>query len=89
MIVLLMQKTAPDIAKLVIPLLGILIVILVLNSVYEWFKTKPWKRNKLPNEVLSDDTSASQQTETPDKNNNTESDRTQLFIDAKPLQNPS
>ena len=82
------QKSAPNLIDLFLPLLGILLFIFALNTLYEWLKTKPWKRDSLPNEVLTDDASVSHPTETHDENNNTDSDRSQLFIDAKPLQSP-
>ena len=82
------QKSAPNLIDLFLPLLGILLFIFALNTIYEWLKTKPWKSDKLPNGILSDDPSASLSSETLDENNKTESGSSQLFIDVKPLQNP-
>jgi hypothetical protein len=39
------QKSAPNLIDLFLPLLGILLFIFSLNTLYEWFKTKPWKKN--------------------------------------------
>jgi len=45
---ILLQKSAPHLIKLFLPLLGILIFIFILSSLYEWLKTKPWKKSGFP-----------------------------------------
>jgi hypothetical protein len=45
------QKSAPNLIDLFLPLLGILLFIFSLNTLYEWFKTKPWKKNTTPGDV--------------------------------------
>jgi hypothetical protein len=42
---ILLQKIAPHLINLFLPLLGILLFIFALNALYEWLKTKPWKKD--------------------------------------------
>jgi hypothetical protein len=45
---ILFQKSAPNLIDLFLPLLGTLLIIFAFNSLYEWLKTKPWKKNPTP-----------------------------------------
>jgi hypothetical protein len=42
---ILLQKSAPHLINLFLPLLEILLFIFALNTLYEWLKTKPWKKD--------------------------------------------
>ncbi len=77
------QKSAPDIVDLLIPLLGILIVIFALNTLYEWLKTKPWKKSGIPTSL--DDTLDQDVNQIHTENDNEHRNQTDLFSDTSPL----
>lgn len=78
------QKSAPDIDDLLIPLLWILIVIFALNTIYEWLKTKPWKKNDIPPPTEVTLHESENHTTTDDKQNS----NTDLMNDSLPLSKP-
>jgi hypothetical protein len=42
---LMIQKSAPDITNVLLLLIGILAFILILSSLYDWLKSKPWRKS--------------------------------------------
>lgn len=48
------DKTAPEIEKLLLPLIAFLLILLILNTLYEWLKTKPWKRIKVDEQSITE-----------------------------------
>jgi hypothetical protein len=78
------QKSAPDITDLLIPLLGILIVIFTLNTIYEWLKTKPWKKSGIPPPTEGTLQENESHTTTDDGQNS----NTNLMNDSLPLSKP-
>lgn len=54
-ILMLFQRGMPDIINLIMLLLGVLLCLLALNSLFEWLTRKPWKRSKPPEEAILDD----------------------------------
>lgn len=49
------QKSIPDIADIILTIIGILLLLMVLNGFYEWLKTKPWKKNGMQDKTTADD----------------------------------
>lgn len=47
-------KTAPQIEKLVLPLIAFLLILLIVNTLYKWLKTKPWKRIKVDEQSITE-----------------------------------
>lgn len=47
-------KTAPQIEKLVLPLIAFLLILLIVNTLYKWIKTKPWKRIKVDEQSITE-----------------------------------
>jgi hypothetical protein len=86
---ILLEKTTPDLISLFLPLLGILLLVFALNTVYEWLKTKPWKRVKLPDETEVNQIVDSQ---TGNEENNilkNDDDGQNRFTNTEPLTNPN
>ena len=52
---LLLQKGAPDLTNAIIILIAILFTLLLLNSLYEWLRSKPWQDRGNPNPSASSD----------------------------------
>ena len=46
------QRGTPDIINLILLLIGALLCILAINTLYEWLKTKPWHKNNHPPENI-------------------------------------
>lgn len=51
---IMIQKGTPEIINLLGLLLGILLCLFALNAFIEWLMTKPWIRNKPPDETISE-----------------------------------
>jgi len=52
---MLFQKGAPDLTNAILILLGVLFGLLILNSLYEWLKSKPWQNRQTPDAISTDD----------------------------------
>ncbi len=52
--ILFFQRGTPDIINLILLLIGILLCLLALNSLYEWIKSKPWKNVKTPDKNIAE-----------------------------------
>ncbi|MBI4811710.1 MAG: hypothetical protein HY800_09785 [Ignavibacteriales bacterium] len=50
--IMMFQKGTPDIINLILPLIAILLCLLAVNNLYEWLKTKPWKKSGPPEETI-------------------------------------
>lgn len=86
---ILLEKTTPDLISLFLPLLGILLLVFALNTLYEWLKTKPWKKDKLPIETEVNQIVDSQ---TGNEKNNilkNNDDGQNRFTNTEPLTNPN
>ena len=49
---LMFQKSAPDITNVLLLLIGIFAFILILSSLYDWLKTKPWNKISNPEQTI-------------------------------------
>jgi len=46
------QRGTPDIFNLILLLIGVLLCVLAINTLYEWLRTKPWHNNNHPSENI-------------------------------------
>lgn len=76
-------KTAPQIEKLLLPLIAFFLILLIVNTLYEWLKTKPWKKSDIPTSL--DDTLEQHVNQIPTENDKEHLDQTDLFSDTLPL----
>jgi len=51
--ILFFQRGTPDIINLILLLIGILLCLLALNSLYEWIKSRPWRKINTPDDNIS------------------------------------
>jgi hypothetical protein len=52
---MILQRGTPDIVNLILLLVGVLLCLLALNSLYDWLRTKPWNKNVPPTESSEDE----------------------------------
>jgi len=57
MSLLFLQRSAPDITNLLLYLLAFFLLMLGIDISVRWLKTKPWKKNKIINNMHIGDTS--------------------------------
>ncbi len=50
-------KSAPQIEKLVLPLIAFLLILVIVNTLFNWIKTKPWKRIKIDIQEVTEENS--------------------------------
>jgi hypothetical protein len=50
-----LQKGAPDLTNAILVLLAILLTILLLNSLYEWLRSKSGQNRKTPDQLTSNE----------------------------------
>jgi hypothetical protein len=81
MIILMMfQRGTPDIINLIMLLIGMLLCLLTLNSLFEWLMTKPWKKSGTPGEANMDKSTQTDLNQTSDRESEKQSGQSDLFI---------
>jgi len=87
MLIAMLQKSVPDISDFTIFLLFLLcflFLLLLINNLFDWLRSKPWKRDKPPEQDFTEGETIANSTESPLTNPEETDSQNEYLINGTP-----